>query len=116
MAMDAHPTDLAIVVKYEVYCADGSNKLCQKVIQLKELSESADSSAIAQIVLETCPIIPAHQIVELEQIIFYLQKRISSLSSNVRTVTNSQAFVQSAQKNAEMDNIEVWKIFFFECF
>lgn len=44
-------------------------------IRLKELNESTDISSLARYIIKQCPVIPDFRLVELEQILFYLQKR-----------------------------------------
>uniref|UniRef100_A0A915DGA9 Kinesin-associated protein 3 n=1 Tax=Ditylenchus dipsaci TaxID=166011 RepID=A0A915DGA9_9BILA len=115
--IDAHSIEPAVVVRYEVAgnSADSAQrrqsslhgsslgKTFQKIIHLKDLNEFADSSAIAQVVLEMCPIIPVHRILEVEQIIFYIQKRASTSSSNKGDL--SEKSVQQLSK-AKLQDIE----------
>ncbi|VDN24601.1 unnamed protein product [Gongylonema pulchrum] len=82
--LDAHSTEPAIVIKYELEAAvhDSQSttlasqlKHCQKIVHLKDLNEGVDTSALARHIIKVCPIIPDYRVEELEQILYYLQKR-----------------------------------------
>nr|CDQ08253.1 Bm12592 [Brugia malayi] len=88
---DVHSCSPAIIVKYEVESADYNLQVaslalplkhCKTVIQLKELNERVDIPALARHILQVCSIIPESRIHELEQILYYLQKRHSSGSGS----------------------------------
>jgi hypothetical protein len=45
---------------------------------LKALSPDAEPAAVASLVLDSCPDIPRQKLEEIEQLVFYLQKRLVS--------------------------------------
>lgn len=51
-------------------------------IRLKDLSDSTDISALAKEVVDKCKLIPAAKLPEVEQLLFYLQKRNSAQGSD----------------------------------
>ncbi|TKR76730.1 hypothetical protein L596_017831 [Steinernema carpocapsae] len=76
--LDAHSTESAIIVRYE----SGSEGKHQSVIQLKDLTKAVDVNALSRHVLRKCGIIPEHRLVDVEQIIFYLQKRAQAVGGS----------------------------------
>ena len=44
-------------------------------VRLKDLNDGTDVAALAREVVERCKLIPASRLAEVEQMIFYLQKR-----------------------------------------
>ncbi|KAK0415232.1 hypothetical protein QR680_011840 [Steinernema hermaphroditum] len=101
--IDAHSTDSAIVVRYE----SGSEGKHQSVIQLKDLNKAVDVGALSRHVLSKCSIIPEHRLVDVEQIIYYLQKRAQSTQ---RTSFSFQSSVDDADipggQSASIDELE----------
>ncbi|KAH7726541.1 cation diffusion facilitator family transporter containing protein [Aphelenchoides avenae] len=97
--IDAHSINPAVVVKYDTY--EGNTvKPVQKIIHLKDLNESVDPNLLAKHILEQCPFIPHNRVVELEQVIFYLQKRVSVPRPS------SRAGSAGAVSRARMENVE----------
>ncbi|KAE9549849.1 hypothetical protein FO519_006935 [Halicephalobus sp. NKZ332] len=93
--IEAHPTELAIVVKFGA-------KREQKIIYLKDLTSSVDSAVVSRFVLDKCSIIPAHRGGEVEQIIHYLQKRNQGVSdsaySPIKTTTDISVIKASLEE------------------
>uniref|UniRef100_UPI0037E969BD kinesin-associated protein 3a n=1 Tax=Semicossyphus pulcher TaxID=241346 RepID=UPI0037E969BD len=82
--LDVHPTEKALVVQYEVEATIlgelgdpmvGERKECQKIIRLKSLNAHTDTSSLARKVVEECRLIHPSKLSEVEQLLFYLQKR-----------------------------------------
>ncbi|XP_071342675.1 kinesin-associated protein 3a isoform X2 [Trachinotus anak] len=82
--LDVHPTEKALVVQYEVEATIlgelgepmvGERKECQKIIRLKSLNANTDTSSLARKVVEECRLIHPSKVCEVEQLLFYLQKR-----------------------------------------
>ncbi|KAI3369129.1 hypothetical protein L3Q82_026092, partial [Scortum barcoo] len=82
--LDVHPTEKALVVQYEVEATIlgelgdpmvGERKECQKIIRLKSLNAHTDTSSLARKVVEECRLIHPSKLREVEQLLFYLQKR-----------------------------------------
>ncbi|XP_018532192.1 kinesin-associated protein 3a isoform X1 [Lates calcarifer] len=82
--LDVHPTEKALVVQYEVEATIlgelgepmvGERKECQKIIRLKSLNASTDTSSLARKVMEECRLIHPSKLREVEQLLFYLQNR-----------------------------------------
>ncbi|XP_035862822.1 kinesin-associated protein 3a isoform X1 [Sander lucioperca] len=83
-SIDVHPTERALVVQYEVEATVlgelgnpmvGERKECQKIIRLKSLNAHTDTSSLARKVVEECRLIHPSKLLEVEQLLFYLQNR-----------------------------------------
>ncbi|KAM9762921.1 kinesin-associated protein 3a [Menidia menidia] len=83
-SLDVHPTEKALVVQYEVEATllgelgepmVGDRKECQKIIRLKSLNATTDTSSLARKVVEECRLITPSKLREVEQLLFYLQNR-----------------------------------------
>ncbi|XP_067118777.1 kinesin-associated protein 3 isoform X2 [Centruroides vittatus] len=83
-SIDVHPTEKALIVTYELEATVvgelgdtmlEETKECQKIIRVRSLNESSDISALAQEIVEKFPIIPPIKVREVEQLLYYLQKR-----------------------------------------
>ncbi|KAL1022826.1 hypothetical protein UPYG_G00032860 [Umbra pygmaea] len=83
-SLDVHPTEKALIVQYEVEATVlgevgdpmvGERKECQKIIRLKSLSANTDIGSLARKVVEECRLIHPAKLPEVEQLLFYLQKR-----------------------------------------
>ncbi|CAG5862720.1 unnamed protein product [Menidia menidia] len=83
-SLDVHPTEKALVVQYEVEATllgelgepmVGDRKECQKIIRLKSLNATTDTSSLARKVVEECRLITPSKLREVEQLLFYLQIR-----------------------------------------
>lgn len=83
-SIDVHPTEKALIVTYELEATVvgelgdtmlEETKECQKIIRVKSLNESSDIAALAQEIIEKFPIIPPIKVREVEQLLYYLQKR-----------------------------------------
>lgn len=119
--LDAHCTDTAVVIRYEMEAsvlASGTSTLAshskhyQKIVRLKDLNEGVDITALARYVLQRCPIIPEYRIVELEQILYYLQKRqqlttsggdgSSILPAALENISSTRASINNVDEYIEM--------------
>ncbi|XP_063245126.1 kinesin-associated protein 3 isoform X2 [Bacillus rossius redtenbacheri] len=100
-SIDVHPTEKALVVNYELEAfilgdlGDpllGDKKELQKIIRLKSLNEDTDCAAFAKEVVEKCTLIHPSKLEEVEQLIYYLQKRKdASLSTSGSTSAGEEA-------------------------
>ncbi|KJH53168.1 cation diffusion facilitator family transporter [Dictyocaulus viviparus] len=89
LTIDAHPTEEAIVIKYRsTNIRTHHSSDCQKLINLKDLNDDVDVPVLANVVMEKCTIIPAVMRQELEQMLFYLQKRASYRNKRVRSASS----------------------------
>ncbi|XP_076018238.1 kinesin-associated protein 3a [Genypterus blacodes] len=91
-SLDVHPTESALVVHYEVEAAIlgesgghmlGERKEGQKIIRVKSLSPTTDVAALARKVVEECKLIPSSRLPQVEQLLYYLQNRKSSVQGKV---------------------------------
>ncbi|KAJ3599663.1 hypothetical protein NHX12_033619 [Muraenolepis orangiensis] len=83
-SLDVHPTERALVVQYEVEATIlgetgdpmvGERKECQKIIRLKSLNSHTDIASLARKVVEECRLIHPSKLLEVEQLLYYLQNR-----------------------------------------
>lgn len=116
--IDVHPTEKAIVVSYEVEATIlgemgdpmlGEKKQCQKVIRLHSLNESTDIETLAHEVVKRCKLIPVSKLPEVEQLLYYLQKRKESDKggSSKRTSQNLQDPTPDFLSNAIVSDMEI---------
>lgn len=82
--IDAHPTEKAIIVNYELEAVIlgemgepmlGERKECQKVIRLQSLNSTTNIAKLATEVIEKCKLIHPSKLPEVEQLLYYLQNR-----------------------------------------
>ncbi|KAI6189139.1 hypothetical protein M3Y98_00430200 [Aphelenchoides besseyi] len=73
--IDPHSSDPAIVLRYDIV-ENGKTAKKSKIIQLKNFSEDLEPSSLARSVLEQCSLIPANRLQDVEQVLFYLQRRV----------------------------------------
>uniref|UniRef100_A0A1I7XMF8 Kinesin-associated protein 3 n=1 Tax=Heterorhabditis bacteriophora TaxID=37862 RepID=A0A1I7XMF8_HETBA len=85
-------------------------------INLKDLNSDVDISVLAEVILEKCSIIPDHLRHELEQVLFYLQKRTNSVNrkstSSISSLLNENGLTCSIK--ADIDQIENYIELFYE--
>uniref|UniRef100_A0AC35UG17 ARM repeat-containing protein n=1 Tax=Rhabditophanes sp. KR3021 TaxID=114890 RepID=A0AC35UG17_9BILA len=84
--LDAHPTESAIVLRYQLEPSEkglNPSKVVQSVIYLKDLKDNIDVSILARHILSKTPIIPDHKLPEIEQLCFFLVKRSASLPPSI---------------------------------
>ncbi|GMS89342.1 hypothetical protein PENTCL1PPCAC_11517, partial [Pristionchus entomophagus] len=107
VVLDAHPHDLAVVVRYQVESSDPDHKLKshQKIINLKELTENVDIEWLASIVLEKCSLIPEGNRKDLEHILYYLQRTVNSRAHSASSITE-RSVSSPASMNASMTEVE----------
>ena len=83
-SIDVHPTEKALVVYYEVEATIlaetgdpvlGDRKPCETIVRVKSLNENTDVKAMARDVVEKCKLIHPSRLQEVEQLLYYLQKR-----------------------------------------
>ncbi|KAI6224431.1 hypothetical protein M3Y99_01400000 [Aphelenchoides fujianensis] len=75
--IDPHATDAAIVLRYDLVDGQKTTKK-SKIIQLKNFSDELEPLNLARSVIDQCPLIPSARIHDLEQVLFYLQRRLSN--------------------------------------
>lgn len=118
LTIDAHPNEEAIIIRYRASnVRTHRSSDCQKLINLKDLNDDVDVQLLANVVMEKCTIIPETMRQELEQVLYYLQKRSnnrnkparcsSSLSSNDTSPSNSSV-------RADIDQIDSYIELFYE--
>ncbi|XP_046844229.1 kinesin-associated protein 3-like isoform X2 [Xenia sp. Carnegie-2017] len=96
--IDVHPTEKAIVVHYELEATIlgemgdpmlGEKKECQKIIRLKSLNSTSNIQALAQQIIAKCNLIHPSKLPEVEQLLYYLQKRKDTAATS--TVNTNQS-------------------------
>lgn len=112
--LDAHCTEPAVVVKYELEPTTSDaehlrsrfhSRRGQKIVRLKELNEDVEVSALAKYVIKCCPFISDRRIPELEQILYYLQKRQKSTSLDA-TFEPGASIDVPVSLSANLSNVE----------
>ncbi|XP_060890944.1 kinesin-associated protein 3a [Labrus mixtus] len=110
--VDVHPTERALVVQYEVEATVlgelgdlmvGERKECQKIIRLKSLNAHTDTSSLARKVVAECRLIHPSKLSEVEQLLFYLQKRRESNDEQEKTRITPRDFTPYA--GVELDEV-----------
>uniref|UniRef100_A0A3Q3EFE7 Kinesin-associated protein 3a n=1 Tax=Labrus bergylta TaxID=56723 RepID=A0A3Q3EFE7_9LABR len=110
--VDVHPTERALVVQYEVEATVlgelgdlmvGERKECQKIIRLKSLNAHTDTSSLARKVVAECRLIHPSKLSEVEQLLFYLQKRRESNDEQEKTRIKPRDFTPYA--GVELDEV-----------
>ncbi|KAL5237021.1 hypothetical protein ACI65C_004431 [Semiaphis heraclei] len=105
-AVDAHPTEPAIIVNYELDAfvlgengepVIGDHKECQKVIHLKSLNSNTDCRALAKEVIHKCNLIHETKLYDVEHLIYYLQTR--STANNKIKEDKNQLGLESSPSN-----------------
>ncbi|XP_023931109.1 kinesin-associated protein 3-like [Lingula anatina] len=85
--IDVHPTEKALVVHYELEATIlgelgdpmlGERKECQKIIRVKTLNQNTNIAALAREIIDKCKLIHPSKLPEVEQLLYYLQKRKDS--------------------------------------
>jgi len=116
--IDVHPTEKAIVVYYEVEATIlgelgdpmlGEKKECQKVIRLQSLNESTDIRTLAREVIDRCKLIPVAKLPEVEQLLYYLQKRKADknkTSKDKRSLNSLQDPAPELLNEVNLSNLE----------
>uniref|UniRef100_A0A7E4ZWP1 Kinesin-associated protein n=1 Tax=Panagrellus redivivus TaxID=6233 RepID=A0A7E4ZWP1_PANRE len=98
--IEAHPTELAIIVKYGL-------RRDQKNIYLKDLTPSVDPTVVARFVIDKCPLIPIHRAPDVEQVIHFLQKRSPSTNSNATDAFfGNKTTASVATLNAKLEELD----------
>ncbi|XP_055301078.1 kinesin-associated protein 3 [Sitodiplosis mosellana] len=86
-SIEPHPTENALIINYTleatVFNEPGDamlekSKNCQRILRLPAQISRVDPTALAKEVVEKCDIIHKSQLAEVQQIIYYLQKRSES--------------------------------------
>lgn len=106
MSLDVHPAEKGLIIRYELEATlvgelgDAmleESKECQKIIRLKSLNESTDIASLAAEIVDKCSLIPAAKLPEVQQLLFYLQKRKDS------PVPNEQEMRKEGENGVEKD-------------
>ncbi|KAL3219592.1 hypothetical protein MRX96_030345 [Rhipicephalus microplus] len=95
--LDVHPTEKALVVRYEVEAVvlgdDGpaieQSRSCQKLIRVKSLNASTDVAALAREIVVKCDLLNESQMTRVERLLSYLQQRKDNGTAS-RPQTGSQ--------------------------
>lgn len=95
--LDVHPTEKALVVRYEVEAVvlgdDGpaieQSRSCQKLIRVKSLNASTDVAALAREIVVKCDLLNESQTTRVERLLSYLQQRKDNGTAS-RPQTGSQ--------------------------
>ncbi|XP_071153872.1 kinesin-associated protein 3-like [Mytilus edulis] len=86
-SIDVHPTEKALVVNYELEATIlgelgdpmlGERKECQKIIRVKSLNPGSDLTTLAKEIIDKCKLIHPSKLLEVEQLLYYLQSRKDS--------------------------------------
>nr|BAA88838.1 Kinesin associated protein kap-1 [Caenorhabditis elegans] len=116
VSIDAHPSDQAIIVRFEQSPTNVESLGHQKIIHLKEMSLDVDIRALSNVILQKCLFIPATSRSQLEQVLFYIQKRgnqrISARSRSSSAVSFDRRPIHSPTISAELGKIDEY----IECF
>ncbi|CAF2386926.1 unnamed protein product [Rotaria sp. Silwood2] len=97
--IDVHPTEKALIVNYSIEATVldeyqntmiGDKKDAQKIIRLKSLGPSTDIRALAKEVINRCKLIHPTKLLEVEQLLFYLQNRRDTNLQSDSTTGDSQ--------------------------
>lgn len=113
--IDVHPTEKALVVNYEVEATIlaetgnpmlGERKECQKIIRVKALNEKSDLKALAKEIIEKCKLIHPSKILEVEQLLYFLQNRkdVASAKSDKKKKSSSE-LKEPGFKGTEIDEV-----------
>lgn len=98
-SIDVHPTQNAIVVHYELEATIidgegdamlGERQAKQKVIKLTSLNPNTDIAALANEIVEKCKLIHPSKLPEVEQLLYYLQKRPRKQNNNAGEVPSKK--------------------------
>ncbi|KAG5455798.1 MAG: kinesin-associated protein-domain-containing protein, partial [Olpidium bornovanus] len=107
-SVDAHPTELALVVNYVVQSAGeggqsafGDKKAMQRLIRVKSLGGDTDLSALAQEIISKCKLIPASRLQQVEQQLYCLQRRVISESAGDIGRSRRQQIEESQRWDSE---------------
>ncbi|XP_065068315.1 kinesin-associated protein 3-like [Rhopilema esculentum] len=109
-SIDVHPTENAIVVHYELEATIidgvgdamiGERQAKQKVIRLKSLNPNTNIAALANEIVEKCKLIHPSKLPEVEQLLYYLQKR-----SEKQKDTSSEALAPAKKKSQDIDPLD----------
>lgn len=122
VSLDAHPIEQALVVKYQLDASlssgDGTlaekSKTYQKLINLKDLSKGVDVQSLASVVIQKCSIIPERSRPELEQILYYLQKRNGNLRTRSSLSHSENGTGSASSIKASMDKLDDYMELFYE--
>ncbi|CAF1042219.1 unnamed protein product [Adineta steineri] len=110
--IDVHPTEKALIVNYSIEATVldeyqntmiGDKKDAQKIIRLKSLGPSTDIRALAKEVVNRCKLIHPTKVVEVEQLLFYLQNRRDTNLTSDATINNSQKPISDELEQPSID-------------
>ncbi|XP_074524384.1 kinesin-associated protein 3a isoform X1 [Halichoeres trimaculatus] len=110
--LDVHPTEKALVVQYEVEATIlgelgdavvGERKECQKIIRVKSLNAHTDTTSLARKVVDECRLIHPSKLSEVEQLLFYLQKRKQTNDNQEKKHLTPRDF--TAYAGVELDEV-----------
>uniref|UniRef100_A0A8D3CHF9 Kinesin-associated protein 3a n=1 Tax=Scophthalmus maximus TaxID=52904 RepID=A0A8D3CHF9_SCOMX len=126
--VDVHPMERALVVQYEVEATIlseqgdpmiGERKECRKIIRLKSLDADTDTASLAQKVVEECRLLHPSKLLEVEQLLFYLQNRKQSNENQEKKRVSPQDFapyagVELGDEEANINSIDEYVELLYE--
>ncbi|CAB3401767.1 unnamed protein product [Caenorhabditis bovis] len=126
--IDTHPTEQAIVVRFENKIGSSSQissrsraasanlkQNAQKIINLKDLNANVDIQSLCNLILQKCPFVPTSSRSELEQALYYLQKRGNQRMST-RSRSSSAVSLERRQMtpiNVELERVDEYIEYFY---
>ncbi|CAL2038571.1 unnamed protein product [Caenorhabditis brenneri] len=130
VSIDAHPTEQAIIVRFDqspgspstinplkkrASSANVESLGHQKIIHLKEMGPEVEIRALSNVILQKCLFIPATSRSQLEQVLFFIQKRgnpkISARSRSSSAVSFDRRPLQPPM-NVDLEKVDEY----MECF
>ncbi|KIH42273.1 hypothetical protein ANCDUO_27744, partial [Ancylostoma duodenale] len=122
LTIDAHPVEQAIVIKYQVDNSRSQRSTeCQKLINLKDLNEDVDIRMLTDVVMEKCALIPETMRQEVEQVLYYLQKRTNDRTRRARSASsvssidyNTGMSSSFSSVRADLDQVDNYIELFYE--
>nr|XP_042903737.1 kinesin-associated protein 3 isoform X1 [Parasteatoda tepidariorum]XP_042903739.1 kinesin-associated protein 3 isoform X3 [Parasteatoda tepidariorum]XP_042903740.1 kinesin-associated protein 3 isoform X1 [Parasteatoda tepidariorum] len=117
--LDVHPTQNALIINYDVdpnmlaqlndFMLKGSRDT-QKVVRLKGSFDTDEIQAIAQAIIDTCPLVPPTKLTEVEQLLYYLHTRKGSTeevnTEDVETNSSDSDLIPSDEESASVTNVD----------
>uniref|UniRef100_A0A8C5CKH5 Kinesin-associated protein 3a n=1 Tax=Gadus morhua TaxID=8049 RepID=A0A8C5CKH5_GADMO len=104
--LDVHPTERALVVQYEVEATIlgelgdpmvGDRKECQKMFKVffaNSLNSHTDIASLARKVVEECRLIHPSKLLEVEQLLYYLQNRKNGNLDEEASISSIEEYVE----------------------
>ncbi|XP_015247076.1 PREDICTED: kinesin-associated protein 3 [Cyprinodon variegatus] len=126
-SLDVHPTEMALVVQYELKATclgklgepiAQKRKECQKIIRLKNLDSNTDTASLAQKVVQECPLIHESKLQEVEQQLYYLQNRRQTNDNQEQKSLSPKGFApykgQELEEKASINSLDQYVKLLYE--